>query len=440
MPYRIGEEKAWKHRRQNSQTSAAPEESTDVPTTTSSPTTTSTPDDPTTTSTPPTTTSTSTSEPPDPTTPTSRPNGGDITTSTSSRQIVTSVTITSTRPDGSTEVIGSVSTPQSVQTTITQTYVVTSNGLVYTTTTVTPTMVGNSSGGSKGGTNIGAIVGGVIGGIAALGLLLLLAFWLRRRSKKEDFDETFDPDRAQRPGRMRGSIDLNENPDMAPHPYNFQSATRPLSGGAVPVRSSTDGSQGFYPHAPAPGQIYQPGTVNYGTSPYPAMGPQSAIYSPGPSNGSVSYPMSDGGQSGSSGRTPYSGRASTAGVAGLGAGGMLLGVPTTTSHSHSSSGPSAKEREAMIRSGAMHLASGEDEDYGRPVVQHSDGGRIPEQEQPKEVPPAYDTIPQDERSGPSGSRPGPSRGSLQGDISLSDGDKARAEAAGPEKGPRPNFA
>ena len=74
------------------------------------------------------------------------------------------------------------------------------------------------------------------------------------------------------------------------------------------------------------------------------------------------------------------------------------GTPTDPSVSGSSSGPggagmipSSKEREAMA---ARRVANPD----GGPVMQHTDGGRLdatPEDEEPSEVPPRYDTIPHD---------------------------------------------
>lgn len=62
---------------------------------------------------------------------------------------------------------------------------------------------------------------------------------------------------------------------------------------------------------------------------------------------------------------------------------------------------SAKEREALARRGVANPTPSE-------VVQHQDGGRVPQREEegegdgeggegPSEIPPSYDSIPADER-------------------------------------------
>ena len=77
-------------------------------------------------------------------------------------------------------------------------------------------------------------------------------------------------------------------------------------------------------------------------------------------------------------------------------------TPTDPSVSGSSSNnaggviPSSKEREAMA---ARRVANPDGSSSGTgPVMQHMDGGRLdatPEDEEPSEVPPRYDTIPHD---------------------------------------------
>lgn len=61
---------------------------------------------------------------------------------------------------------------------------------------------------------------------------------------------------------------------------------------------------------------------------------------------------------------------------------------------------SAKEREALARRGGLTAANPSE------VVQHQDGGRVPqrgesegqgEEEEPKDIPPTYDSIPGEER-------------------------------------------
>lgn len=82
----------------------------------------------------------------------------------------------------------------------------------------------------------------------------------------------------------------------------------------------------------------------------------------------------------------------------LGQGSYNGQTPTDPSVSGSSSGPgvipSAKEREAM----SSRRVANPDGSSSVPVMQHMDGGRLdatPEDEEPSEVPPRYDTIPHD---------------------------------------------
>jgi hypothetical protein len=93
------------------------------------------------------------------------------------------------------------------------------NGQIVTTTIqstilITPS-VGPSSGGSK--SNTGAIVGGIAGGIAGLVAILLIGLfcWRRNRTRRDDFDGNFDPDRVVRHG---GATDL-AGAEVTPYQY-----------------------------------------------------------------------------------------------------------------------------------------------------------------------------------------------------------------------------
>lgn len=271
----------------------------------------------------------------------------------------------------------------------------------------------------------------------------------RRQQKDQELEgDIFDPDRnVQRPGRFRGDVDLTD-PQMEARPYNYNGpvstghvaanatgATAGVAGvgaaGALSHSTHDEASSPYYNHhGPAPGQIFNY-PQQYGESPYPPMqgaaagrppsegyqgapGPVSDL-SRGPSSGSAWVPSSSAYNDQSSSSHPATtddGRASI--------GAAFLGIPATSASSHS-----ASSRTKAQQAQALRLANaGGDDDAAGPVVQHQDGGRVRDTNQspaPQEVPPAYDSIPQDE-PGPSG---GPSTGAA-----------ARAEAARPEKAPR----
>lgn len=324
------------------------------------------------------------------------------------------------------------------------------NGSTITTVTATQTVIteGHSSGKSS---NTGAIVGGVVGGIGLLAVAIVLFWFIRRKTKKVELDgNIFDPDRnVERPGRLNGSLDLSE-PQMLARPYNYQPATTGGGGGAAAaaVAGGAAGagiagvganrySQDQRQSRVAPGELYPQNQYPYGQSPHPPAGgrPQSAYLSQGPVD--LSRGPSDGSAYGGmapSAEYQYSGVTSpVSGPRGPGSDGgapqgaaYLAAFPAgVTQYTSSTSSSAAAKAQQAAEARRMHVANEEDGPSG-PIVQHQDGGRAPQvaPSPPTEVPPAYDSIPQD-GPGPSGAGP------------ASAGNEAREAAARPEKSPRP---
>lgn len=178
----------------------------------------------------------------------------------------------------------------------------------------------------------------------------------------------------------------------------------------------------------APG-MGEPGMTQYGDSPYYASGPVVGMansarsmsppsHYPNSSSENAMFNQQPGSGPGTGSDTSGShyGPSSIYGGAAAGAAAAAMRVPSPPLSASQSQSRSSKEREAMTqrygRSGILGLAtqheeanaanaggqrdsSGADE-----VVVHSDGGRVhPDEEQgPREIPPAYDSIPADERS------------------------------------------
>lgn len=328
---------------------------------------------------------------------------------------------------------------------VTTTAIIVTNGSTITTVTATQTIIteGHSSGKSS---NTGAIVGGVVGGVGLLAVLIVLFWFIRRRTKKIELDgDIFDPDRnVERPGRLNGSLDLSE-PQMLARPYNYQPATTgggaAAAGGAAGAGLAGVGanrsSQSHRQSSVAPGELFPQNQYPYGQSPYPPAGgrPQSAYLSQGPvdlsrgpSDGSAYGGMAQSAEYAYSGVTsPVSGPRgpSSDGGAPQGAAYLAAFPAGVTQYTSSTSSSAAAKAQQAAEARRMHVANDEDGPNG-PVVQHQDGGRVRQDapSQPTEVPPAYDSIPREE-PGPSGAGP------------ASAGDEAREAAARPEKSPRP---
>ncbi|THH16720.1 hypothetical protein EW146_g3982 [Bondarzewia mesenterica] len=278
------------------------------------------------------------------------------------------------------------------------------------TTTIASTQVITASAGashSSGSSNTGAIVGGVVGGVVGLALLILLAWCWRRRTRKDDFDGNFDPDRVVRHSG-HGPVDLVDGAEVTPYSYN-PAQPQSVSGGTA------NSNGGMREHQDGKSSVLTAGMAGTGAgaAAYGVMGPTSAPqtasqYAPTASDPSE-YPRSD-----SSSHYPSTSPAgSTHPLGDFRHPSPGPSLPATHSSGGGSSGPpgawqnprSAKEREAMGNRrmpegpGGFTLANEtEESNAGSGVVQHQDGGRVqPEIEPLNEIPPAYESISPDER-------------------------------------------
>lgn len=315
--------------------------------------------------------------------------------------------------------------------------------------------MGSSDSGSSNSSSshTGAIVGGVVGGVVGAAILAaLLFFFCRRRRQRDEFDGNFDPDRVVGlSGDNRGTLpDIDLAADNIT-PYNYTPGRGGGPGVGMPVPSHTTGSS--YGPGGAPdmrqygGQVpaFLAGGVAGGAagaamahgaksqegraaSPPSSYSQPTASYYPQSSSDHGAYPdyaayAAYANQQYPPQSTSPTGSPTSAAF-GPGAGVGVAGVPgrdfrhpspgpslahtsytgqTDPSVSGSSSGPgvlpSAKEREAMAnRRGNLAVANPDTAGAGPAssgVLQHTDGGRLdatPEDEEPSEVPPRYDTI------------------------------------------------
>lgn len=225
--------------------------------------------------------------------------------------------------------------------------------------------MGPSSGGG-GGSNTGAIVGGIAGGLAGLAAIILIGLfcWRRNRSRNEDFDGNFDPDRVVRHG---GHTDL-AGAEVTPYSYEpgvagtAVAASGLSTGPSTGPSSSGTGSMRQYRDS----QALLAGSAGAGTA------TSGSHYAPTSSDSASVYPSSHAHSSQQHG-------------------GMPMPVPQPYRPM------STKEREAMRQrgEGGLGLASAAEEDE---VIQHMDGGILPEPSvpparPPQEIPPSYDSIP-----------------------------------------------
>jgi len=290
--------------------------------------------------------------------------------------------------------------------TVVQTSVISSNGVpittIYTTTAIAAQSTTTTAAASS--SHIGPIVAGVVGGIAAIGIIgLILFFFLKRRRDLDDFDGNFDPDRVV--GHSTG-------------------------GGTLPQIDLRDEVTPFEYGAPGVGE---PGHMSqYGDNPYfvtgagqvapsaRSMSPPSHYRNPSSEGTVFNQPAGTGSDTTGSNYGP-----SVYGGGGLppGAGAGAMRVPSPPGSTSSMSQPrSAKEREALtqrfgLSGGGLGLATQHEENYdpaagpvnaggghsrgpSDEVVVHSDGGRVNQEHEvgPTEIPPAYDSIPADDRS------------------------------------------
>ncbi|KAF8610343.1 hypothetical protein BDV93DRAFT_601369 [Ceratobasidium sp. AG-I] len=235
---------------------------------------------------------------------------------------------------------------------------------------------------SKSSTNTGAIVGGVVGGVGGLLLLVAVLWFIRRKTKKDQFeDNMFAPDRNVNREELDLAGDNVDDPEAVATPYHLPpsptrnemamaAGVRPLSAHSHSAVSTGRPLSGAYDEAAGPGSR--------------------------PTSGQSYYTQPGGGMT-----MPVPMRMSLDHIAYTQSrGNSTLDHHNTTSATSeglsdtSSSARLMKDREAR----RMHVANA---DHGGVVV-HSDGGRVNEVEEgPQEIPPTYDSI-----GGPSGP-PGP---------------------------------
>lgn len=230
---------------------------------------------------------------------------------------------------------------------------------------------------AKSSTNTGAIVGGVVGGVGGLLLLIAVLWFIRRRTKKDQFEENmFAPDRNVDRGELDLAGDDVDDPEAMARPYHLPPS---------PTRnemSTAAGSQPLSMHSAL--STGRPLSGNY----------DEAAGMPRPTSGASYYAQPGGGVT-----MPIPMRMSLDHVAYT-----QSRTNSTVDHHNppsealsdtSSSARLMKEREAR----RMHVSN---VDNGGVVV-HSDGGRVNEEDEgPQEIPPTYDSI--GGPSGPSGSR------------------------------------
>jgi hypothetical protein len=219
---------------------------------------------------------------------------------------------------------------------------------------------------SSKSSNTGAIVGGVAGGIAAIAAaIIIFLFCWRRNRRREEFDGNFDPDRVV---RHAGHTDLA---GAEVTPYHYEAPSTALSGPTSPTFSADSSMRQYRDSQALLGSTYE-GVAG-------ATATTGSHYAPTSSDGASAPPGSS-----------THGRNNSYGSAGLGP-----GFPVAQPYRPLSS----KELEAARQrgDGGLGLASAIEEGEGE-VIQHSDGGRVPEPEPappsrpPQEIPPSYYSI------------------------------------------------
>ncbi|KIJ64189.1 hypothetical protein HYDPIDRAFT_167943 [Hydnomerulius pinastri MD-312] len=346
---------------------------------------------PPTTSTPPPTSTTPTSSPPTSTTP---PSNGGTTSSPPSSGNPTSSTPGTTSTPTTTSQIPSTMTSQ-IPTTFVSTNAAGSTVVVTTTiATLIPTTVDAPPPSSSSNTHTAAIVGGVVGGVAGIAILALLIFCVRRRTKKDDFDGDFDPDRVighSTGGGTLPQVDLADEVTPFPQTYSDHDGSM-RQYGESPYLTAAAAGAGIPGRATSP--LSSPSHYSDGTSYYQGGAGSAEGYPQnnsfmrpggGPPPGSHQQPMNMYGAAPADWHNPRP---------------MTSPAPSTVPSvvTTATSARSAKEREAAGRSAqgmGLGLATQHEAPEGSgDVVVHQDGGRAPSDEQPgpREIPPTYDSI------------------------------------------------
>ena len=250
--------------------------------------------------------------------------------------------------------------------------------VVYVTTSVPEvitTSISSSTTASSSNSHTGVIVGAAVGGVAGITILALLFLCIRKRVRKDEFDGNFDPDhvvgRIDRGDGTLPQVNLAEEVTPFPQSYTDQGSSSMRQYGessyiGVPSSLAASGqtSQELYPSVDAQSRQF----LQHGLPPAGAYVSPVNMYG---STGEWNSPRS------------------------------AASPPPSTSSYNTSSTRGAKEREALGRGGqgqTLGLATQpETAEGGADVVVHRDGGRAPVEDHspPKEIPPAYDSIPQD---------------------------------------------
>ncbi|KAG1727050.1 hypothetical protein EDD22DRAFT_1054266 [Suillus occidentalis] len=297
-----------------------------------------------------------------------------ITTSSSSSNVPTSTPgSTGTTPiaNSMTSVVTTVPTTITSTNSYGSTTVITTH--TYTTTPVavpTPSPVNNSS-------NTGAIVGGVIGGLAAIALLGLLFFWLRRRRRQKQSNGNYDSNRIvpQSPG---GGTHIDLGGDHETTPYMREHGGSPFQGTGADAAEMGVGAAAAGADTRRTSSQPSPSLQHSVTSVSHSGDPSQRFVRPGPGE------YSQGGQSmyatqqaDSATPRPFTSLASSVGA--------------------SSSGRMMKEQEVAAGRQGFGLSTQQEADgEGSGVVQHRDAGQALGEEggEMRDVPPAYESISQ----------------------------------------------
>jgi hypothetical protein len=273
--------------------------------------------------------------------------------------------------------------------------------------TVVPTIVNAPTSSGSSNTNLAAIIGGTVGGVVGLIVLALFLFCVRRKSKKDEFDGDFDPDRVIGHSTGGGTLpQLDLADEVSPFTQQYgnyagdgsmrQYGDSPYLPNAAVAGGAAAAGAGAGAAIPgrATSPLTSPSRYSDATSYHQHGGPSSAEGHPqnnqfvrpggGPPPGSYQPPVNMYGAGPADWFTPQ----------------PMASPPPSTVASTTATSRSAKEREALARNGqgtgtGLALATQHEAPEGSgEVVVHQDAGRAPSDEHhaPNEIPPAYDSI------------------------------------------------